>query len=742
MIQFLKRRFINILCLFVFFLIWFGLDTFLDLDWKMLCFGVFLLILLILPRFFVDFFNKKWQKLIISVACFCVSLFCLLILAYFMPVVYIGPKTTFILEPRTSNGQRIDYFRAISEQLEPQIQPQENGFRDLVEALGPAILFQLYYEMEAPNDFSKQLSLSKQPLSSKVFQHTKGPEREKEEAAFYWIELCRRLELNPNQKATLCYQEPCSYLQIIMDEKQQNVSLEISSQIEIDEANVENPFSAELESDNRTLTLSGTNESEKDESGVDESGVDGAGAKEQGVDHSISGKWANSAIKDESNFYYDQWNHLISHSWTQNDSLEMEIWIQDNSAALDLFCASVQKPFFFPMIRLSENQIIADIPHFSFNIFKSFVQGLQLRISHSLGRQDISAALSDLKAIVALADHQSRYEHSVIYLHSLISRAFVEAQIILDSQLLSANEIQTVSEIVAQLPIDYESERFLWTERLSSLDIVYGLFSLECLDWNELFDETDSNILPKKLEMLPFRFFQLSLIFEKTNNNYDRLSEALKTKKYPDFDSEAIIFADRTFPQEIGRIIKVGIMNIVPLSISEIKSFMLEYSVASPIMEQMRERLQINRELAQISCLLEFYRLEYQEYPENLDCLQKLNDKGHLLLSENYFENNESPTIPNDFYDRGKPYVYRRFSEAERISQRKSEDSLSDRNDSLFDDFPNYLLYSIGPNQLDEYGQLEIGYFPDAIFCWNKNDPSVHKKSDDISVRPISIYNR
>lgn len=76
------------------------------------------------------------------------SVSAILILVWFgaifaFPPIRYSRETTYVTEPRKSNGYEIDYFPVIQERIHPPgtwSEPEKNGFRDFVSALGPATL--------------------------------------------------------------------------------------------------------------------------------------------------------------------------------------------------------------------------------------------------------------------------------------------------------------------------------------------------------------------------------------------------------------------------------------------------------------------------------------------------------------------------------------------------------------------------------------------------------------------------
>lgn len=86
----------------------------------------------------------------------------------------VSPQTTYFTEPLTQDGTMVDFYRAIKDRFEPKVDPRQNGFRDIVAALGkPGMMI--------------------------------GSED-------HWLELCRELDLDPESQPTLTYENPYEFL--------------------------------------------------------------------------------------------------------------------------------------------------------------------------------------------------------------------------------------------------------------------------------------------------------------------------------------------------------------------------------------------------------------------------------------------------------------------------------------------------------------------------------------------------
>jgi hypothetical protein len=58
------------------------------------------------------------------------------VLTFVIPPFAISPQTTYLTEPRSKEFYGIDYAAFIEQQIDPQVPPEDNGFRLLIETFG------------------------------------------------------------------------------------------------------------------------------------------------------------------------------------------------------------------------------------------------------------------------------------------------------------------------------------------------------------------------------------------------------------------------------------------------------------------------------------------------------------------------------------------------------------------------------------------------------------------------------
>lgn len=105
----------------------------------------------------------------------------------------ITQESHFITELRTADGKQVDYFRFFEEhQLEMLKNPEENGFRLVLQALGPFVLEQ--WSLTEHCDWSDML----------VEKSPSDPKTSKDYAPIWfkksWTPLCEKMNLDPRRK--------------------------------------------------------------------------------------------------------------------------------------------------------------------------------------------------------------------------------------------------------------------------------------------------------------------------------------------------------------------------------------------------------------------------------------------------------------------------------------------------------------------------------------------------------------
>lgn len=201
--------------------------------------------------------QKKLQYLLPSLVFFLGAPIVWILCFREVPLV-VSPETTRIISPLTPDGKQIDWFRAIKERFEPKCDPKENGFRMIVEALGKSPYF--------------------------------------DETDWYWPELCKALDLDPNMTPTLKFEPPDEFMK-------------------------------------REFMLWSDQNEEQAQKLVDE-----LNSKYSGTPQSTD----TARLK----------HRLTGEPWTLEEFPFMRRWIEENTAFLDLAAEAIRKEFYFePQLR-------------------------------------------------------------------------------------------------------------------------------------------------------------------------------------------------------------------------------------------------------------------------------------------------------------------------------------------------------------------------------------------------------
>lgn len=179
-----------------------GLEAVCLMDWRSLFWAVPILAVLRLhAAFWKRLLPKRFLPLGILAGCVLILMpLCVLhfiVWAYWLNPIAISKETTFITEPLTPNGKRVDFFAALEQRLTPKTPPEENGFRLMVQELGPAFALDCSLPV---SDYSKQRWLKLCDKLNLVF-----PDRSANDWAFEFPNLRQFLEereetMNPEPK--------------------------------------------------------------------------------------------------------------------------------------------------------------------------------------------------------------------------------------------------------------------------------------------------------------------------------------------------------------------------------------------------------------------------------------------------------------------------------------------------------------------------------------------------------------
>ena len=272
----------------------------------------------------------------------------------------ISKETTYITEPLTSDGKRVDYFRALEQKLyPPTMKTDDNGYRQIVRAFGPAV------------DSSSS------------------------DAAVLAKQVYEKLGLDPSIKPTMTYEEPYFFIERYVDthlnKKGKRAAppknfKELMTQFEDMVSEIESATKAQLASEYGDANV--------------EQGGQGMGKENLVPEASLF-----EIVETQ-----EELSDKICRPWTLEELPMMADWLKQNEPAADLIVKATQKPSFqYPMVRTPEqkesNTGILEATLQNVQRFRSFARILAARANYRIGTGDIDGAIDDIIAIKALGRH-------------------------------------------------------------------------------------------------------------------------------------------------------------------------------------------------------------------------------------------------------------------------------------------------------------------------------------------------
>lgn len=271
----------------------------------------------------------------------------------------ISAETTYITQPLKSDGQQVDYFAAIEQEVyPPTLATEENGFRLLIAHLGlPLVSDRWHFE-----------------------------------------QMCRKLGLDPAQvRPDMTYEEPSDFLkEYVQDPKNSDVVAAA-----LDRIHAARGLEAGTEEDAETGEPQA--ESVPTEEATESNGSDEEGEAQSHQLPSLGMSMGPNQVDPQ--YVLEQ---RLSDVWTFDDLPMMEQWLADNGPALDLLGKAVRKPVFcIPLIRDDEDDLLIVRLLPAVQMLRVFARGLTARAHYRIGAGDIDGAIDDIIACQRLGRHVS-----------------------------------------------------------------------------------------------------------------------------------------------------------------------------------------------------------------------------------------------------------------------------------------------------------------------------------------------
>jgi hypothetical protein len=269
----------------------------------------------------------------------------------------ISEETTYITEPRTADGERIDYVAAIQQARRPKnVATDENGYRLIVQHLG--------WDPDAG--------------------HSIGTSPDDAHAVLAEIYKVLGLSADTMQPA-LTHEDPRDFLRTYVASGEFDQALlegfpqEDRSQGDFSDERIRR-FAIEM--------LEKIVGSDLDEALLEEF------LQEDPAIYRIA-----NALQQK-----------LVHPWTLDELPMMAQWLDENGPALDLVSRAAGKStFHVPLVRQNKHEIIIDdVAYFEIQRMRLFARGLQARANYRIGVGDIDGAIDDIVACQRLGRHYGR----------------------------------------------------------------------------------------------------------------------------------------------------------------------------------------------------------------------------------------------------------------------------------------------------------------------------------------------
>ena len=402
----------------------------------------------------------------------------------------ISKETTYITEPLTEDGKRVDYFRAIEQHFYvPEMTTDENGYRLIVRAIGSG--FENQKGGCPPDD---------EDLSRQIYE---------------------KLGLDPNVPPTMKYRQPYDFIRDyvagLSEEEFEKLSEPVRAEKKLreelyPEEGEEFVFGEEEGAEEEDVLTAddslGSDPSSADSFG--EGGETGDASDLVGEDEELDSGYPVDV--DEVSQWIEGKSGL---PWTAGELPMMRQWVEENSPALDVVAEAVRKPhFIIPLAREDEDSLFMLTLLPDVQLMRSLARGLLARANYRLGEGDIDGAIDDIVTCKLLGRQCS---DGGTFLSALVGIAIEGISGAIGpvgnpETPITKEQLQRYVDAMKDLPPRMSMEKAIEYERYGSLDAVQavacgrldidGLFSGYCktplytklpCDWNTVMERFNEN---------------------------------------------------------------------------------------------------------------------------------------------------------------------------------------------------------------------------------------------------------
>ena len=402
----------------------------------------------------------------------------------------ISPDTTYIIEPLTPDGKRVDYLTAYKQMVEPpNIATDDNGYRLVFQHLGDA-------------GFSPTLPPG---ILRQCFEE---------------------LGLNPNTQPDMKYQDFYTFLDQV--QKRQPEELEDLEQMIRDDRKRE-------QKEQRQKRV---NEINADESLSDEEKAELIAeieAKDENAESEQSIEILGAKFSTESIDFY-QISQKIERSNESHTFPLMQRWVEENSPALDIIGEGVAKPVYSVPFVLDSHKELQWIVSMMGNMqeVRSFARGLFPRAKYRVDKGDFDGAIDDILACYRLGRHVGNNGMLVealvgIAIEGMATAASIDAN---PTERPTAEQLERLAESIRNLP-----PRVKWQTSVE-IDRYFALDAIQMMAHNvkdrEIYLQRFDTKYGKYLTNLGYDW---NVIAKKYNEGWDAVLAGTQTPRpYPGFN--------------------------------------------------------------------------------------------------------------------------------------------------------------------------------------------------------------
>lgn len=360
---------------------------------------------------------------------------------------------------------------------------------------------------------------------------------------------------------------------------------------------------------------------------------------------------------------------IRSRPWTRREFPESAQWLAANQEQLDLIVkASLLPRYFQPLVSYgSEENPWMPVWRFSNTLsmeYRDVSEIFVVRAMNRLGEADIPGAIEDLKTIRRISVHLTEAVDSIgLSLARAVAESAQDVEVrLLECGRMTRQQIEDYRTFLRENPSDFQAGRAIGLdEKLRFLEVVQAFRRMDPdeLEENLSFMFKDRNRLVARDSIDWSIVTDVSGIYTEIEEVWKEPSDSLRL--------EQLRRIEERIAEEEQRITSLGkdeIANLEPGDRNAIFGTLL-YCMDSPsitVVGEMDIRARSSRDLSEIALALELFRLKYGKFPSRLE-----------ELKPEFLE-----TLPVDrFSDEPLRYV---------VEER------------------GYLLYSTGPNRIDDRG--------------------------------------